>query len=50
MIRYTENYRKKHRDRPLRYWFMPPVMNEGFRTLPDDDPPLRCRLLRRFLE
>ncbi|GAA5343921.1 pimeloyl-ACP methyl ester carboxylesterase [Planifilum fimeticola] len=38
MIRYAENYRKKHRDRPLRYWFMPPVMNEGFRTLPEYDP------------
>lgn len=38
LIRYAENYRKKHGDRPLRYWFMPPVMNEGFRTLPAYDP------------
>ena len=50
LIRYAENYRKKHGDRPLRYWFMPPVMNEGFRTLPAYDPRFWGHLLRRLLE
>lgn len=38
MLTYPVTYRAKHPDRPLNYWFLPPLLNALFDSLDDYDP------------
>lgn len=38
LIQHGLAYRRAHPGRPIRYWFLPPSLNETFRALDDYDP------------